>query len=604
MFVLGYQVVAHAVSAPWLDDPVGPSVLDGDVRDVYRMLAPGTDVAGPVEDGSLALEVGLLVAAVTAAERPVTPGLVHAVAAARSEAGSTSHDVHRDVEAVVDALRGRMLLAREDARAYRTQHPLWATRFLEHALDRGERSTVGAFERAVNAVLSLADDPDRRSEIETWLGRESPPVRRLDDGIDEFVETLFGVGLGRSQLAPLFGTTDHSGISLPEACSTGARLEAASCRGNMWYDYGDVEHAESELSSLVDRAANADEAARTLYLAEGHWALAELVVDRGETGRAREHLSAALEAAREGEHRKREVGALNSLAWVAMTADEYGRAQQRLEEALDIAEDLGVCGAHSDTLYYFARLEQFRGDLTAAEEWLDRTVEMDRRIGRQMSISDSTKLLADVAKEREAYDRAERHYRRSLELKREVGDSQGTAHVLYEFGDLALQQGRTDDAAESFERSLDLAREYEMRRHAGVVRCGLGRVGLEQGQLDEAEAQFRDARSVHEELDNERGVATAVECLGDLARERGQPGLARERYRDSVERYRGIDAVGDALEAIDKLVAACRADGDEAALREWYERGRTAAADAGRDDWVETFEERSISPDGSDAVGF
>jgi tetratricopeptide (TPR) repeat protein len=606
LFVLGYQVVAHAVSEPWLDDPVGPSVLDGDVRDVYRRVAPGTGVEGPVADDTLALEVALLVATLTVAERPVTPGLVHAVAAARGSDDRASGDAHRAVEAVVGFLDGRMLLVRDDARTYRTQHPLWATRFLEHAVERAERETVAAFEQAVNAVLSLSDDADRRSSVETWLGRESPSVRRLaDDGLDEFVTDLFGVGLDRAQLAPLFGTSEHSGIELPEACPTGARLEARSCRGNMWYDHGDTERAETELSALVERAESADEDARTLYLAEGNWSLGELVVDRGETERAREYLRAALGAARKGDHRKREVGALNSLAWVAMTDDEYDRARDRLEEALDVAEDLGVCGAHSDTLYYFARLEQFQGNLEAAEEWLERTVEMDRELGMRYSISASTKLIADLALLRGATDRAEEYYRRSLELAREVGDSQGIAHTLFESGKLALQQGRVEEASDAFERSLELAREYEMRRHEGFVHAGLGRLAVERGALDEAETRFREARSIHEDLDNQRGLGRVAEGFGDLTRERDQHERARERYRESVERYDEAGADGDKLEALEKLVDACRADGDDEAAREWYERGAELAADLGRDEWGDDAGETDGATvvDGADARG-
>ncbi|MEF8883565.1 MAG: tetratricopeptide repeat protein [Haloarculaceae archaeon] len=609
MYVLSYQVVAHAVAVPWLDDPVGPSVLDGDVRDTYRRLAPGsnsgpgaidpadppdaTASAGPTGDDTLPLEVGLLVATLAAAELTVTPGLLHAVAAARDAGDDHPNLPHRRVEAVVDDLDGRMLVARDDATAYRTQHPQWATRFLERALDRAERETVDLFERAVNAVLALADDPDRRDRVEAWLGRESAAVRRFDDpdAVDEFVETLFGLGLYQSAFAPLFGTTEHSGIELPDACSTGARLEAASCRGNMWYDYGDVDRAEAELTALVDRAEGADEPARTLYLAEGHWALGELVVDRGETERAQEHLSRALDAARAGDHAKREAGALNSLAWVAMTVDGYDRAEERLQEALDVVAELGVCGAHSDTLYYLARLEQFRGDLAAAEEWLARTVEMDRELGYRGSTSASLKLLADVAKEREAYDRAEEHYRRSLELKREVGDTQGIAHALYEFGDLQLRRDDEEGAEQSFERSLAIARENDMRRHEGQVRDGLGRLALQRGEFDEADRHLQEGRSVHADLDHGRGVAAATASLGDLASERGDADLARERYRESVERYREIGAAREALDVLDRLVDACREVDLDAAV-EWCETGVDLATDAGLDEWVETFVDR------------
>jgi tetratricopeptide (TPR) repeat protein len=594
MYVLSYQVAAHTVSAPWLDDPVGPSVLDGDVRDVYRMLAPAGDEEG-IDDSTLPLEVGLLVATLTAVEHPVTPGIVHALAVDRTGPDEDpASRAHRRVEAIIGDLDGRMFVTSDDATAYRTQHPQWATRFLREAIEASERETVALFERALNAVLALADDATRRRRIEEWLGRDSSTVRRFadPDTVDEFVETVFGLGLRRSMFAPLFGTTDHSGIELPDGCSTGAKLEAASCRGNMWYDHGSLDRAESELSALVDRAEEADEAARTLYLAEGYWALGELVVDRGETAQAREYLSRSRKAASRGGHSQREAGALNSLAWVAMTVDEYDRAESRLEESLAIVEELGVCGAHSDTLYYLARLARLRGDLAAAADWLDRTVEMDRQLGYRGSLSASIQMLGDVTKERGNLDEAEDHYRRSLELKREVRDRQGTATVLYEFGDLQLRREEPDAARESFRRSLEIATDNDMRRVEGRARCGLGRVALRRGDLDEADRRLRNGRGILDDVDHKRGVANGTASLAALARKRGDLDPARQRYAESYEQYRDIDATSEAVETLDTLIDVCLEAGDVSEALAWCERARTYAEDADLDDWVETFENR------------
>jgi len=591
MHVLSYQVVAHTVETPWLDDPVGPSVLDGDVRATYRALAPSDES----DDETLPLEVGLLVATLTAAERTVVPGLVHAVAAARAD-GERADRAHRRVEAVVDDIDGRMLVKRADATAYRTQHPRWATRFLEHALDHAERETVALFERAVNALFSLADDAERRRHVEAWLGRESDAVRRFarTETVDEFVEALFRLGFTRSELAPLFGTSEHSGIELPETCSPRADLEARSCRGKMWYDHGNAERAERELSTLCDRAATASapESTRTQYLAEGYRGLAEVVVDGGETERARDALAESLDAARAGDHPRKEVGALNSLAWVAMTVDEYDRAEDRLDDALAIAEELGPCGDHSDVLYYRARLEHYRGDLAAAEEWLRRTVEMDREVGNDQNQSSSLKLLGDVAKERGADERAAEYYRRSLERKRLVRDRQGTARTLADYAELQHRRGAVDRAEAALERSMELARNNGMDRLEGRVAHEFGRLALDRGALDAATERFRDQRLVHADCDHERGVAAAAAGLGDVARERGRHDDAVERYRDSVERYREVGLPREAADVIDRLVTVCRTAGDEADALEWCETGVEVCADGDLDDRRARFAER------------
>ncbi|WP_436907759.1 tetratricopeptide repeat protein [Halosimplex marinum] len=590
MYVLSYQIVAHAVSAPWLDDATAPSALEGDVRAVYDALAP-PEGAAEGDDETLPLEAGLLVATLTAAEWSVTPGLVHAVAAARADAGRADR-AHRRVEEVLDDLDGRLLLGREDSDAYRTQHPRWAIRFLEHATERAERETVALFERAVNAVLALADEPERRAHVTDWLGFEPPSVSRLTEteSVDELVESLFGLAFSRSTLAPLFGTTEHSGIDLPDACSTAARLESVSCRGKMWYDHGDADRGETELSLLCDRAAEAaDEETRSTYLAEGYRGVGEVVVDRGETETAREFLERSLAAARDGADPRHEVGALNSLAWVAMTDDDYERARERLDEALAIAEDLGPCGDYSDTLYYLARLERSRGDLASAEERLTETISLDRRIGNRQNISSSLKLLAEIAAERGGDDRAERYYRRSIELKREVGDRQGLAKALYGFGDLVRSSGDTDAAERAFERGLELAQENDMRRHEGRVLGGLGRLALDRADLDVAAERFRDQRAIHADLGYRRGVADATAGLGDVACERDALERARERYRESVEAYREVGDRRRAAERMDDLIEVCRAAGDEAAALEWCETAVELCSGAELPDLVETF---------------
>ncbi|PSQ58222.1 hypothetical protein BRD18_06125 [Halobacteriales archaeon SW_7_71_33] len=588
MHVLSYQIVAHAASAPWLDDPVGPSVLDEDVRAAYEALAPAAR-----DDETLPMEVALLVATLTAAEEPVTPGILHAVAAARG-ADERTDRAHRRVEAVIEELDGRMLVVADDQRRYRTQHRQWATRFLERALDRAERETVALFERATNAVLSVADDEKRRRQTERWLGRESPAVRRFADGeaVDEFVETLFGLAFTRSSLAPLVGTTEHSGLDL-SVCSPATRLEAISCRGKTWYDAGDPDRGEAELSTLCERAADVDVDAETraTYLAEGYRGLGEVVVDRGETEAAREHLERSLDAARDASPRH-EVGAHNSLAWVAMTVDEYDRAESRLETALSVAEGIGPCGDHSDALYYRARLEQFRGDLAAAEEWLAETVEMDRAVGNEQNVSSSLKLRGDIAKERGDHERAARLYRRSVELKRDVRDRQGMAQTLFDFADLRLERGDHEAAETAFERSLEIARENDMTRHEGRVRGGLGRLAVERGDLGAAERQFRTQRQVHDDLNHRRGVAAADAGLGDVAVERGDYERARESYRESVATYRAIDDVRRRAEVTEKLADACRAAGDESAAAEWLATGREFAEAAGLDEWTTTFADR------------
>ncbi len=567
MLVLSHRVVAHTSPTPWEPDPVGESALDADVRAAYQALA-GADPP--------ALSAGLLVATLSAVERPVSPGVVHALAVAPD---GPSHEA---VERAIDVLDGRVLVRESGDGRVRTHHPRWATRFLAHALDRAERETVRLFERATSALFALVADPDRRAAVEEWTGR-APTVEALaDDGVDEVVRSVFALATEDSSLAPLFGTTEHSGIEVPAACSPATRLECRSCRGKAWYDAGDPERAETELAALCDRASEvSDEATRTEYLAEGHRGLAEVVVDRGATERAQDSLQRGLSAAREGDHPRRAVGLRTSLAWAAMTVDDYDEAERHLQAAREACEDLPPCGPCSDTLYYLAKLEHFRGDLAAAESWLAEAVELDRDLGHDQNRSSSLKLRADIARERGDRERAADLYRRSLELKRTVRDRPGEAHTLFDLGVLHLERTDHEAAERTLQRSLDIARANEMRRHVGRVQGALGRLALARDAPDRAAEHFGTQLSIHDDLDHARGVASATARLGDVARDRGQVETARDRYEDALDRFRDIEAHGEVFDVLERLVDLLEGR-DDAAVREHCERGVELAEDLDR----------------------
>ncbi len=568
--LLGYLLAAHTTPAPWTDAAAEPTGLDADARAAYELVAP----EGP-DDDTTALSVGLLAAVLAAAEQPVTPAALHAVAAVRPDDERTR--AHRRVDAAVDDLRGVLLFDRTDDPAFRTQHPYWAVRFLEAALTDRERTAVDAFERALSALFAATGEPAVRERVASWLGRR-PAFDRYDG--DALVADTFGVVRCYTSLVPLFGTSDLSGVALPDDCSPATRLEARGARLYGWYKHGHLDRASAEAEALLAAVESADVGGETAarFTVQARRRLADVADDRGDPEDAREHLRAGLDVAREAEDRRAETRLLTSLGMVELHADHYDAAQRRLAEAEAVGEPLGACPERSETLYYLGRLHRKRGAYDAAETALRESLDIDRACEAPPSDEAATlNALGTVAADRGAFDRAESYYRQALELQRETDNRRGVAATLVNLGDLALEHDDADGAEPCFEEALDVAADIEAAVIHGAALGGLGRVAAARGDLDRAEQYHRERKTV---ADAPRSRAVATERLGNVARKRGDLETACDRYEAAFETLTEVGAVDRAVQVALRLVEVCEDGGDRETARSWADRARELAADA------------------------
>jgi tetratricopeptide (TPR) repeat protein/DNA-binding transcriptional ArsR family regulator len=629
--LLGYLLAAYTTPTPWSDTAAEPTGLDADARAAYGAVAPeGSDGT------TVPLEVALLAAAVTVAGQAVTPAALHTVAAAHADAGDDG--AHRRVDAAVDDLRGVLLFDRgtsgggpDRTDTFRTQHPYWAARFLEGALEAGDRTTVDAFERAVSALFATADDTGVRERIESWFGRPLPDLDRFEADVDGAVEGLFGAVRRYTSLVPLFGTTAFSGIRLPAACSPATRLEARAARLYGWYKYGDLDRAESEAEGLLaavgctpspadvdgpdrpggdgrdgrtenldgdgrdgvagsDRevCAGIDGATAVRFEARARRRLADVADDRGDPEAAREHLRAGLSAVRGSDdpHPREETRLLTSLGMVELHADAYEAAEEYLREADRAGEGLGPSPERSATLYYLGRLHRKRGEYAAAEERLGEALEVDRQC-ESLPPSDAAatlNALGTVAVDRGAHERAESYYRQALELQREANNRRGVATTLVNLGDLAVETGDPDVAASCFEEALEIAADVGVSVVHGAALSGLGRVAAARGDLEAAEAYHRERTTVD---GSPRSLAVAERYLGDVDAERGDLGAARTHYEAAAEAFVELGAVDRAAATALDLVEACAEAGARADARAWVDRLRELTDDAGLGEYRE-----------------
>ncbi|WP_135820375.1 tetratricopeptide repeat protein [Halostella litorea] len=586
MYFLSYHLVAHSGGAPWRRGEDAPTGLDADVREAH-------DALGDAGDGGTALAVGALAAALVAADRAVTAGQIHAVAAGRVADGDADPvDAHRRIADALDALTGRLLFPADDG--YRTQHPYWAVQFLETLLDREERRAVAAFERGLSALFAAADDRARRDRVERWLGGEATTLRRTADDPDGLVRSVFDLATDHSSLVPLFGDHTRSGIALPEGCTPETTLACLRDRMVGWYEHGDLDRAESVAEALAERArdVDADAATRDRFVVRSLVNRGEVAEQRGDMTTARERFERALDRASAADDDRLRVMARNSLAWVALQTDRFDDAEAHLDAALSTGEDLPPMPERATTTNYRASLARRRGDLDRAEEWLRRTLSMDRQLGDDGDVAHTLNELGIVTENQGEFDRAADYYRRCIERRRETGNRRALAKNVYNLGDLLAKRGDVTGAEDCLERALSLADELGMDRFRGNVHAGFGRVALERGDLEAAADHYRRNREIHRDHDHDVGAAQAVVKLGDVARERADAGTALDRYDRAAATLSDLDAVGMAVKTLERRVDLLVDEGRRDAAAVCCERAADLAADAGLDDRGEEFRER------------
>ncbi|MEF8773255.1 MAG: tetratricopeptide repeat protein [Halobacteriales archaeon] len=550
MLLLLHRLAAHA--DPLAADATSLEAAVGAVHD---------DLAGD----DLALDVCVLANALNAAGLAVDPGALYAPAA------PGEYDA---VDDAIDRLMGRVLFPRDDG-DYRTVHETWSVAFLAHLLDaEGERAAADRFGGAVSALLSLADDPDRRAAITAHSGREPLPDAAADPGrwADETAETVHALGRERPKLAPLFGGGERDAVELPDACSASVVAERPAWLGRLFAAGGYYDRAERAFERLPAASAAGD-ADVTDESGDGPierlLGLSRIAAERGDYGaaadRARECLTLVGDADRpvvRGRARLRLGGAESGRGDYETAESHYGTALSAFEAAGDRRRAARVLNNLGGDAYR-------QRDYERARKRLAESIAIKRELGDRQGEAKTYNNLGLIARERGRYDRARRHHERSLALARAVGDRRELAHILGNLGIVSTLQGDHDGARERFERSLEIKRDLGDRRGVGNSLGNLGKIAQTRGEYDEAREYCRRSLDVWRDLENRHGEGISLRNLGEIALLQGRYDRAAERFDEGLSASRAVgDRQGEAncLRNLGR-VALARGHGDDAGDR-------------------------------------
>jgi tetratricopeptide (TPR) repeat protein/predicted transcriptional regulator len=551
-----HRMVMHADPLAIYDTNT-PTTLVEEIQRFYEDLQ---------ESGDLALDVGVLVNLLNAAGIGVHPDLVCALAVDEDERGI---DAVRDI---LSSLEGRVLFGRKEdtgiGASYRTVHEAWSSLFLDHLLETTtEQAASRRFGRAITALLALADEEARRDRIRGAFMGDSPAIKHIADAPDEWVDTtveqLFGLGLRRRNLAPLFGKTNNSFINLPDICSQSVKVDCTKWRGNMATEAGDFDRAAHEYESLADLAADIEttdpEWATTLYgkrlhglglvayhkgeidsaeayytsavdhyrdagkkleVARTHANLGNVAYTRGNLETAETYYQQSLDMFRKLEHPQSEGPLLANLGEISMILGELGTAVDYYEQCLTICREVNDRRRKAICFINLGKIDAHRGNLDTGADYCTQALNLVRELGSSDWEAESLVNLGRISQTRGDFKTTETYYRRSLDIRQKIGDKKGEVRSLTALGSLAYERGAFDTAMEHCMTSCEISQKISYPLGEARSLTVLGEIAHDRRDLGIAEERARDGLSMHQEIGHSLGAAICRRLLGLIARDR------------------------------------------------------------------------------------
>lgn len=515
-----------------------PTTLTEDVRRTFEDLRAV---------GDRALDVGVLVSLLNAADIGVYRELVYALASETTEA----------VEEALGLLEGRVIFDRSDSDdeensngkpSYRSVHKSWSVLFLRQLheqADGGEElhTAQQRFSRIVTALLSLADDETKRACIDWRITGSSTVIREISTDpqswADETTERLFTLGLTHSSLVPLFETSTKSDIELPTACSAEMEVRCTEWCGRMALQAGAPDEAATAFEHL---AALADDPPDSI---DGDRLDAKSLKYRGtaafrrsEYDRAESLYNRSRQAYRTAGDEQGEADVVNNLGIVAWSRGELAAATERLQWSLDRYRTLGDHVAAADARFNRAMVLDVEGDTETATEQYQVCLDRYRSVGNSRSEANALNNLGVLKRKCGELNTAEHRLTRAFDTYRGVGDEIGQAGSLHGLGYIAQIRGNFDRAIEYYERSLDCYRDASDTH--GVARCLHDRATVDRwrGDLDAAKRRCERSYDHRVDIGDQRGIAACLISFGRVARRTGAVQTALDRTTCGLNRYR------------------------------------------------------------------
>jgi tetratricopeptide (TPR) repeat protein len=577
-----------------------PTTFAESVQRAYADLQAAAEAA----DDERVLDVGLAANLCNAADIEVRPELLHAAALGPDpveRSDGQTEGTHVDVVGpAYDVLTDRLLFeldeedrrAGEPSRRFRTAHAAWSVAFLAHAVERaGERVAHERFGRVLSAVLALADEPARRETVEWRLHGEAPYLDRVTADPAAWVRRLlaatFELGERRPKLAPLFGTTEYSRVSLPGCCPAETAVRRAYWRGRAYELAGRYDRAESEFREYErlaeERAADLDPETVAAARARARLHRGRVARMRGDYDRATEHLEDALERYETQSDDRGLAVALRNLGTVAWKCGDIETAERHLERSLDRYEAVGDEHGRARVWSELGTVAWFQDRPTESGRRYRRALEVYRETGDRRDEALCLNNLGIVARARDDLDLAEQRHRRGVECAREIGAERAEALNLTQLGRVLRRRGEGAAAVEYQQAAYEVYDRLGNRDHAANALLNLGVTEQVRGQFASAREYTQRALELKREVGDPSGRAHCLRNLAHVLQQEGRLNDAEARARRAVEVARTADDRAEEAACLVRLGAIEARCGEPEAALETLGSGLDLAVDTGSD---------------------
>ncbi len=259
------------------------------------------------------------------------------------------------------------------------------------------------------------------------------------------------------------------------------------------------------------------------------------------------------------------------------SVSDFPAALESAQEAVAAAEQAGDARGVTQGLIACGRALWPRSQCDQAREAVDRALALARERGDRSSEAAGLYVLGATAFRQDDLQVAAAYYEQALRIHRELGERRKEVMCLSSLANVHVAAGDYSKAQAGFERALTIDREIGYRRGEAVNLTGLGNMHSNVGALAQARDAYERALPLFRLVGDRRGEGVA---LGNLALVYVQVG-ALERARDMSERTLALkQQIGDRAGQVHTLAilsAALQELGDLAAARQYCEQGLALA---------------------------
>jgi predicted ATPase/class 3 adenylate cyclase len=178
------------------------------------------------------------------------------------------------------------------------------------------------------------------------------------------------------------------------------------------------------------------------------------------------------------------MGALETVAGMALNAGDYSQAQSLYEASLELARTLGNRGLAYFKFVWLGRVAYCQGDWITARDLAAKGLRIAQELGDKMGTARALQDLGRVAVKQGNPDDARLHLRESLELWRQTGMKWGITETLEGFVYLEAAQARAASPASQRSGLVRTARlmgaAERLREIIGIPQFAYERPGYEQ----------------------------------------------------------------------------------------------------------------------------